>query len=243
VFENVTGIKPENLLAVQSAFAHAGYRRATRIIDAEHFLPQSRERYFIIGAHESLGADPAPFVAQAMNALPERSVQLNDIIDFDSDFRKYPAAEVKHHLAMLNSASARALRAAQMSARPSALPFARRTRYPGGRRTQTVEIRQGGVANALKVVRKGGSSHQFLFIVRGDEVSARAIDSREAARLMGLPDSYVLPRDPIAALDLCGDGVVVPVVRFLVERVIEPLLANRPSEPHRSSLPVIEAAA
>jgi DNA (cytosine-5)-methyltransferase 1 len=43
-FENVTGIKPENLRAVQAAFAHAGYAHATRIIDARHFVPQKAAR-------------------------------------------------------------------------------------------------------------------------------------------------------------------------------------------------------
>jgi DNA (cytosine-5)-methyltransferase 1 len=51
----------------------------------------------------------------------------------------------------------------------------------------------------------------------------RPAQPREAARLMGLPDAYVLPRDPIDALSLMGDGVVAPV-RFLAERVIESLL-------------------
>ena len=41
---------------------------------------------------------------------------------------------------------------------------------------------------------------------------------------MGLPDSYVLPANPIEALSLVGDGVVVPVVRHLAEHILEPLL-------------------
>jgi hypothetical protein len=41
---------------------------------------------------------------------------------------------------------------------------------------------------------------------------------------MGLPDSYILPSNPLEALSLCGDGVVVPIVRFLVGRVLEPCL-------------------
>jgi DNA (cytosine-5)-methyltransferase 1 len=36
VFENVTGIKPRNLRAVQDAFTRAHYRHATRIVDARH---------------------------------------------------------------------------------------------------------------------------------------------------------------------------------------------------------------
>jgi DNA (cytosine-5)-methyltransferase 1 len=84
--------------------------------------------------------------------------------------------------------------------------------------------RSRNVAHALRVADGGGSSKQFLMIVRNAETRMRAINPREAARLMGMPEDYVLPSDPTEALSLCGDGVVVPVVRFLAERVIEPLL-------------------
>ena len=48
---------------------------------------------------------------------------------------------------------------------------------------------------------------------------------REGARLMGLPDSYVLPAAATGALHVAGDGVVVPVVRWLAATILEPLLA------------------
>ena len=41
---------------------------------------------------------------------------------------------------------------------------------------------------------------------------------------MGLPETYRLPKGATHANNLAGDGVVVPVVRFLAAHVIEPLL-------------------
>ena len=41
---------------------------------------------------------------------------------------------------------------------------------------------------------------------------------------MGLPDSYKLPENYNDAYHLSGDGVVVPVVRFLAAHLLEPLL-------------------
>jgi DNA (cytosine-5)-methyltransferase 1 len=65
---------------------------------------------------------------------------------------------------------------------------------PGAaKRVQRVEVRFDGVANALRVAGGGGSSKQFLMIVRGVETRMRAIQPREAARLMRLPDSYICP--------------------------------------------------
>jgi len=57
-------------------------------------------------------------------------------------------------------------------------------------------------------------------------VRCRLLTSREAARLMGLPDSYILPRSANAGLHLAGDGVVVPVVRRLAAEIFEPLLGR-----------------
>ena len=63
-------------------------------------------------------------------------------------------------------------------------------------------------------------------IINSGQTRMRAIQPREAARVMGLPDDYRLPAKPVDALSLLGDGVVVPVVRHLAERVLEPLLVT-----------------
>ena len=47
-------------------------------------------------------------------------------------------------------------------------------------------------------------------IVEGDLVRSRLLSPREAARLMGLPDSYKLPANYNDAYGLMGDGVVGP---------------------------------
>jgi DNA (cytosine-5)-methyltransferase 1 len=43
---------------------------------------------------------------------------------------------------------------------------------------------------------------------------------------MGLPESYRLPAAATAALHVAGDGVAVPVVRWLATHLLEPLLAE-----------------
>jgi len=49
---------------------------------------------------------------------------------------------------------------------------------------------------------------------------------RETARLMGLPDTYRLPTGTTAALKVTGDGVSAPVVSWLGEHLLEPLLTR-----------------
>jgi DNA (cytosine-5)-methyltransferase 1 len=63
-------------------------------------------------------------------------------------------------------------------------------------------------------------------IVEGKKVRTRLLGPREAARLMGLPETYKLPANYNDAYHLAGDGVVVPVVRFLAAHLLEPLLAE-----------------
>ena len=99
----------------------------------------------------------------------------------------------------------------------------RRTRVEDGRRRQRAEVRFDGLAGCLRTPR-GGSSRQILMVVDRGEVRTRLLTGREGARLMGLPDDYVLPKPATGALQVVGDGVAAPVVRFLAERLIEPLL-------------------
>ena len=111
LFENVPAITSDNLAAVQGAFNRVGYRCAARVVDAQHFIPQSRKRWFVVGAHESLGVDPEPLFESAMRALPKRSIELTDIIDFDAvpDRWEFPPNEVKRHLAMMSASQKRAI--------------------------------------------------------------------------------------------------------------------------------------
>ena len=99
----------------------------------------------------------------------------------------------------------------------------RRTRIEAGQRIQRAEVRFDGVAGCLRTP-TGGSSRQFVVVVEEGQVRARLLTAREAARLMGLPDDYRLPKATTAALHLAGDGVAAPVVRHLAAHVLEPAL-------------------
>ena len=75
----------------------------------------------------------------------------------------------------------------------------------------------------------GGSSRQTLLVIEGEEVRSRLLSPREAARLMGLPESYRLPERYGDAYHLAGDGVCVPVVRHLSTELLTPLLGRERS--------------
>jgi DNA (cytosine-5)-methyltransferase 1 len=80
-----------------------------------------------------------------------------------------------------------------------------------------------GLAGCLRTP-AGGSSRQTLLIVKEGEVFMRLLHPREAIRLMGLPESYVLPTAYNDAYKLAGDGVAVPVVQHLDSEIFSPIL-------------------
>lgn len=125
---------------------------------------------------------------------------------------------------MMDDTNLKKVRAAKQDGRRIVGTVYRRTRRdPAGRGVQRAEVRFNGVAGCLRTP-AGGSSQQLIVFVEGRKVRSRLISSRETARLMGLPDEYELPGNYNEAYHLTGDGVVVPVVRFLAESVIEPVL-------------------
>lgn len=119
---------------------------------------------------------------------------------------------------------ARAVAEAASTGRPVYGTMFRRGRPgPEGRTRQRVEWRFDGLAGCLRTP-AGGSSRQSLVEVRADGVRVRLFTPREAARLMGLPDSYLLPGTRTDAYRLVGDGVVAPAVAHLRAHLFEPLL-------------------
>ena len=94
-----------------------------------------------------------------------------------------------------------------------------------GNKVQRAEVRFDDIAGCLRTP-SGGSSRQSILVVEGRRIRSRLLSPREAARLMGLPDSYRLPPNYNDAYPIAGDGVAVPVVRHLAEHIFEPLLQH-----------------
>ena len=143
-------------------------------------------------------------------------------------------AETKKLLAAMSPANAAKLAQAKAIGRKMVGTIYKRTRPVGKakivngksvqKRNVFSEVRFDGVAGCLRVP-SGGSSRQTLIVVEGDRVRTRLLSTRECARLMGLPDTYRMPSNYNNGYHLAGDGVAVPVVRFLSQHLLEPLAA------------------
>jgi DNA (cytosine-5)-methyltransferase 1 len=238
--------------AIVAALGDLGYLTGAFVLDARFFTPQSRPRVFFVAAREkdfargiagaaptNVWTPPALLAAQAKLSpelsahwvwwrLPEpapRHVALIDLLEDDPAQAPWrSAAATQNLLDLMAPAHLERIREVQASGARAVGAVYRRTRLDAdGRKVQRAEIRFDGMAGCLRTP-GGGSSRQTLLEVHGDRLRSRLLSPREAARLMGLPDSYMLPRNATLAYKLCGDGLCVPVIRHLADHLLEPLL-------------------
>jgi DNA (cytosine-5)-methyltransferase 1 len=158
---------------------------------------------------------------------PARSAIFADLVeDEPRGVVWHTADETQKLLDMMNPLNLAKVEAAQKAGSRQVGTIYKRTRPdgPNGQKVQRAEIRFDDVAGCLRTP-SGGSSRQTIMVIEGSCVRSRLLSPREAARLMGLSDTYVLPKSYNDAYHLAGDGVAVPVVRFLAEHLLEPLLA------------------
>lgn len=250
VIENVSGLLSSNggqdFTALCRALAAQGYRFGALELDAQAFTPQSRPRVFVVAVQEApraglIGDGPGQsrLVREAHGRLPAdlaarwiwwrgtapaaRNTELIDLLEPDDAVSWRSAAEVERLLSLMAPLHRARVEAARLAGGRSVGAVFRRTRMEGGERIQRAEVRFDGLAGCLRTPR-GGSSRQTLLVIEDGEVRARLLTQREGARLMGLPDSYVLPKAATNGLHVVGDGVAAPVVRWLADQLLEPHL-------------------
>lgn len=239
--------------AVAEVLAAGGYRFGAVVMDASWFVPQSRPRVFIIAVRADAPLPPAlvsdhpremwspvmlrkayerldqkhqaSWVWWNVPAPQEEPAGLADLLeDAPSSVTWHTQQETKRLLQMMSPKNLQKVEEAKRSGRRMAGTLYRRTRpTDDGGRAVRAEVRFDDVAGCLRTP-SGGSSRQKLMIVEGAKVRSRLLSSREAARLMGLLDSYKLPERYNDAYHVAGDGVVVPVVRHLAKTILEPLI-------------------
>lgn len=231
LLENVSGLLStnggKNYRTLHIALVERGYRCGAIVLNASCFVPQSRPRVFIIAVqhdcripNELVGSGPCWLHSKAAVDLghslpgwiwwkaerpPHRQECLKDIIEenapFDKDnVLKLIPARHKEYLDKHETVYATGYR---------------RTRHG----EQQLELRFDGIAGCLRTP-EGGSSKQYLVVKKDGETHARLLTVREAARLMGAPDSFILPGSYNDGYKAMGDAVAMPVAQFLGERFL-----------------------
>jgi len=231
-----------------------GYAFGALLIDGALFVPQSRPRVFIVAVRQDVTVPPGlvsvaplprwhpPAMSAAIERLAEpdlerwrwwqlpvpktRPPELASLIEEEpTGVQWHSPAQTACLIAMMSDVSLAKLAAMKAAASVRVGTIYKRTRPDGtGARVQRAELRDDNIAGCLRTP-GGGSSRQTIVVVDGASVRTRLLSPREAARLMGLPDHYELPERYNDAYHIAGDGLIVPVVRYLSQHLIEPILA------------------
>lgn len=242
VAENVVGLVSSaggsHYRALHQALAHRGYVAGAMLIDAARWVPQSRPRIFVVAVDKNVSFPPElvgasanwlhtdaickaakgleDWIWWAMPEPPVRRESLSDVIEWEA-----PYAEQETEARNLKLISARHRKVLEHL--PDAKPFA----APGYRRTrngkQVLELRFDDTAGCLRTP-EGGSSRQLIVIKKNGELHSRLLTVREAARLMGAPETYKIPGSYNDGYKALGDAVAVPVAAWLAEYLLTPLV-------------------
>lgn len=258
VLENVVGLLTinggEEFKAVVTALDRLGMRAGGVVVDARHFVPQSRPRVFIVAvsksakiATELVREEPHPTwhpdpMVKAVEKLspqcrekwiwfdlgssPKMKQTLNKIVnDKPIGVEWHTAAETRRLISMMSDMNRGKLSEAKKSGKRMVGTLSLRMRPSNGKTVQRAEICFSGLAGCLRTP-KGGGSRPRVIIVKGSNVRTRLLAPAEAASLMGLKPDYQLPETYDYAFRVIGDGVAVPVVSFLRTRLLMPLLRS-----------------
>ena len=254
VVGTLTSHRGEDFNSICLALSELGYKFGAVVIDASNFVPQSRPRLFVIATRNDLeipntvvSAQPdGPFHTRALIrahnnlsyslakdwvwwALPKPRKRRQNFIDIIEDAPEgvawHTENETTQLLSMMSEVNLAKVETAKAAGVPMVGGIYKRTRYEHGIKVQRAEIRFDNIAGCLRTP-AGGSSRQLIMRVHGNRIQSRLISARETARLMGLNENYQLPRAYNEAYHLTGDGVAVPVVRFLRRKLFEPILGG-----------------
>ncbi|ACM19075.1 DNA cytosine C5-methyltransferase [Geotalea daltonii FRC-32] len=256
VYGTVTSHDGKDLSIIIEELVKAGYRCGPMVIDAVLFLPHSRPRLFIIAIHNTLevpkrlvGAPDPRWHPDALGLsydllsetaraswlwwnLPvpkPRTTTFSDMVENEpKGVEWHTPFETNRIIGMMSPINLEKLSQAKKAGKRVVGTIYKRTRKDKeGIKRQRAEVRFDDIAGCLRTP-SGGSSRQIIILVEGNKVKTRLLSPREAARLMGLPESYHLPEKYNDAYHLAGDGVAVPVVRHIAKNIIEQVLnANK----------------
>lgn len=255
LLENVAGFLTSNngkdFEDALSALNNLGYSIDAFIIDASHFVPQSRVRLFILGKlvdqqtakvklylpeTELRPAKLRDFIYQhpeinwdihdKLPQLPVLSKTINDIIeDIPNHSRLWFSKDRVDYL--LNQTFERHLtKILEQKEKESYSYFTAFRRVRNGK--SMAEIRFDGIAGCLRTP-KGGSARQILLKVGKGEIKVRLLTPKECARLMGA-DDFNLSGSTTEALFGFGDAVCVDVVKWIAENYLNPELLKLSSK-------------
>ncbi|MGO9199417.1 MAG: DNA cytosine methyltransferase [Limisphaerales bacterium] len=214
------------------------------MIDAACFVPQSRQRLFVIGSRTGgsyplretpsfYGSEVRPralasFIfmrpdiawrVRELPALPKCAKSLEEILeDLPPNHQMWWSRKRCEYV--LGQMSPKHTAQAEAMIRGDSIRYATVFRRVRNGKSMA-ELRTDGIAGCLRTPR-GGSGRQILIVAGKGRFYVRLLTPRECARLMGV-DDFVLKVPLNQALFGFGDAVCVPVIEWIARNYLNPL--------------------
>lgn len=177
-----------------------GYDVHTSVIDAQHFVPQHRERVFIVGFRE-----PVPWDWNALSLPKKGSVRLAAVLHR----REWQEPEHDIHNAYCNGRGVSKKYVLSDKLWNYLQQYAKNHRAKGNGFGFGL-VGPDDVSRTLSArYYKDGSE----ILIRRSKGNPRRLTPRECARLMGYPDTFRIPVSDTQAYKQFGNSIVPPLVR------------------------------
>jgi DNA (cytosine-5)-methyltransferase 1 len=211
MLENVKNLvshdKGNTFNVIKSILDDLGYIVSYKVIDAKHFVPQHRERIYIVGFRKDLVAESFEF---SFPRLSMGNTKLSSILEKKVDSKYTLSDKLWSYLISY---------AAKHKEKGNGFGFGLTT---GNDTTRTLSARYY----------KDGS--EILIAQKGD--NPRRLTPRECARLMGFPDTFAIPVSDTQAYRQFGNSIVVPVVSSVAQQIALTLKEHEAIEPRKKKL-------
>lgn len=183
-----------------------GYSVKTQVINARHFVPQHRERIFIVGFREDTGFSFDDLI------LPEQGPKLASILHPEDGSEKGDGDYISENGDVLDKYTLSDKLWDYLQR------YARKHRAAGN--GFGFGLVNGEMTSRTLSARyyKDGSE---ILVDQGPQKNPRRLTPRECARLMGFPENWKIPVSDTQAYQQFGNAVAVPVIAE-VARIMKP---------------------
>jgi DNA (cytosine-5)-methyltransferase 1 len=201
MLENVKNLvshdKGKTFKIILSTLEELGYNVHYKVLDGKHFVPQHRERIFIVGFNSEIFGGKEEF---KFPELPLADFKIKDILE------SYPPEKYT-----LTDKLWDYLRA-----------YAQKHKLKGnGFGFGLTDL--NGISRTISArYYKDGSE----ILIPQKEKNPRRLTPRECARLQGYPDKFIIPVSDNQAYRQFGNSVTVPLIEFIGEKITQIISTN-----------------
>lgn len=201
LLENVKNLKSHDkgktFRVICETLEEMGYNITSNVLDGKHFVPQHRERIFIVGIHESYETKK-PF---AFPKLPEATHKVKDILEKDVSEKYTLSDKLWNYLQDY---------AAKHKAKGNGFGFGKAD--------------LNGITRTLSArYYKDGSE----ILIPQDNKNPRRLTPRECARLQGFPEDFQIVVSDTQAYRQFGNSVTVPLITAIAQELTETLALSK----------------